>query len=697
MSRIRIRLHGRRFFWLTNRYEAVATMSAQLAEEVLRSLPESTPATSGRSMAVPVVVIGTGPVGIRVAQEILARDPHCPLVLFGDEPWQPYNRVQLSSLLAGELSWGALQNPLHTDTGSRVLQHHNCAVVSIDRERREIVDRQGRRHRYGTLILAVGSRPHIPSIPGISQSGVFRFRDMSDMQALAARKARSRATVILGGGLLGLEAARGLAKAGTRVTVVEHAPRIMPAQLDDEASARLKQQFETLGISILLGHSVQKVIGDGHITGVRLRDGSTLECDTLVVATGIRPNIDLARGCGLRVNRGIVIDDHCATSDPSIFAIGECTEHQGRIHGLVGPGLEQAAVLAHHLNGQTSAYHGSLSATRLKVVRRAVFSMGVVDEAEEPLWFKARFYRDEDNAVYRKLILRRNRLVGVIALGDWDELNRVQESVHSGRVLLPWQLRRFEREGRLWPAADALSVLDWPATAVVCNCTGVTHGALSTAVHSGCTRVEQLSQATGAGSVCGGCKPLLAQLAGAKSVPQELTGIRALALVSLLALPVLLGMGLPADLLIADSVQSLSYRIARLWQDSLWKQVSGFTLLGLGVIGLGLTLRKRSKHVTWGNYGHWRMLHGALGAAALAVLLLHTGLQAGAGLNAWLLLNFLALALAGALAGMGTAYAAFAMSRSGRQLQRWLSHAHLYIAWPLPVLLGFHVLSVYYF
>ncbi len=664
-------------------------MSAQFAENLVVAPPTA--------MDGPVIVIGTGPVGIRVAQEMLQCNPGRLLTLFGDEPWQPYNRVQLSALLAGEMSWGALQNPLRTDSSSRVLQHHNCAVVSIDRERKEVIDRVGRVHPYEKLILAVGSRPHLPSIPGISQEGVFRFRDMSDMQALAARNARSRRAVVLGGGLLGLEAARGLSRAGTEVTVIEHAPRIMPAQLDAAASAMLLEHFKALNINVILGDSILKVLGNGRLSGIRLRDAGTLDCDTLVIATGIRPNIDLARSCGLRVNRGIVIDDVCATSDPNIFAVGECAEHRGQVYGLVGPGIEQAAVLAHHLNGEEVRYTGSLTATRLKVVKHSVFSMGVIAEHDDPLWLRAQVYQDSAAGIYRKLIVRRGHLVGVIALGEWDELNRVQEALHSGRLLLPWQLRRFTTEGRLWPEEAELGVQDWPAKAVVCNCTGVTRGQLSAAMERGCQTVEKLMQDTGASTVCGSCRPLLADLTGAKAQPADLTGMRGLALTALIAVPILLALALPANVFYTDSVQSALYQLSRLWRDGLWKQVSGFSLLGLGVLGLVLTLRKRIDKIQWGRFGYWRFVHTLTGTLALLVLFLHTGLQFGSGLNAWLLTDYLLLALAGIGAALATAYAAPRSSRAARQLQRWANRAHLYIAWPLPVLLGFHVLSVYYF
>lgn len=639
----------------------------------------------------PVVVVGTGPVGIRVAQAILARDPQRELVLFGDEPWHPYNRVRLSSLLAGDLQWEELQNPLSSEALDNVAQHHNCAIVHIDTQRKELTDRDGRVHRYGTLILAMGSRPHIPAIPGISQEGVFSFRDLSDVLALSARKMRSRHTVVLGGGLLGLEAARGLNHAGTQVTVVEHAPHVMSAQLDQEAGELLAAQLEQSGIRIITGQAVQKVLGDGRVRAVRVHNAE-LPCDTLVIAAGIRPNIELARAAGLRVHRGIVIDDYCRTSDPDIYAIGECAEHRDQIYGLVGPGFEQAAVVAHRITGASADYLGSRTVARLKVLSQTVISMGDVQEADNPLWAKVLRYRAAETGAYRKLITRHGRLTGVIAIGDWPELSRIQEAVQTGRRLHPWQLWRFRRTGMLWPDGAATGIADWPADAIVCNCRGVTRGALTAAIAAGCSQTETLMACTGASTVCGSCRPLLAELTGAEAAPVETAGRRSALTASLLTAAVVMAFVALPPLPVADSVSDRLHQLGTLWRDGFWKQVSGFAMLGLALVGLSVSARKRIARVSVGKYGVWRAVHTVLGMSAILLLLLHTGLQGGERLNAWLLVNFLLLSL------LGTA-AAFAVTLSaGRSsLQRWLAKAHLYLAWPLPVLLGFHVLSVYYF
>lgn len=643
----------------------------------------------------PVVVVGTGPVGIRFVDELLKRSPHTPITLYGNEPWEPYNRVRLAGLLTGELNLAGIQNPLKLPNRHQVVQHHNCEIVSIHPANKQVCDRLGNRQSYSRLVLATGSNPHIPTIEGIDRGGIFTFRNLDDAQHLMARRTRSRYAVVLGGGLLGLETARGLQKYHTEVTVIEHASRLMAQQLDDAAADLLREQLMSLGIRVVLGDSVRRITGDTCIDGVELRSGRSIACDTLLIATGIRPNLVLARDAGIAVGRGIRVNDQMQTSDRSVFAIGECAEHRDRIYGLVAPGLEQAAVAAHSIAGGTSHYSGSHTTTRLKVVGVSVFSAGRTGERDVTSQLRTVSWRSYDSSRYRKLLLQRNRLVGAIAYGDWEETGRLQESVQRARRVWPWQLRRFQRYGRLWPDQDAANVNDWPAGAVVCQCTNTTRGTLSVALQAGHGTVEALSAETGAASVCGSCKPLLAELAGGQPLAAE-SGSRTLtwtAAVSLLAaLAMLLAPGIP----FAPSVQ-VDLRWDLLWRDGLFKQVSGFSLLGLGVLVSFISLRKRSGHLRLGSFGAWRVIHVLLGTLAAGTLIAHTGLRLGYHLNLYLMLSFVGLLLAGALAGgaIGLQHAlARGVAQRSRDLSLWM---HIILLWPLPALLGFHILKTYWF
>lgn len=643
-----------------------------------------------------VIVVGAGPVGTRVIQELHRLRPALRLVLVGDEPCLPYNRVRLSSALAGEVSWDSLAADSRVPEHANVMARYGCRIEAIDRSAREVVAAGGARMRYRHLVLALGSRPVVPALPGMQLAGVFTLRDMRDAQRLAARMVRSRHTIIVGGGLLGLEAARAMRRHHTRVTVIDHADRLMARQLDTEGGGLLAQRIAALGIEVLVGDGLLRVDGEDSVAGITLRSGRQVHADTLVVAAGIRPNVEIARAAGLQVGHGIRVDDLLRTNDPAIFAVGECAEHRGAVYGLLAPGYEQAAVVANAIAGIGQVrYAGSTSATKLKVMSCPVFSIG--DTGNEGLsnFDRVHRFRDPRNGVYRKLVLNRGRLTGAMAVGDWDEVGRLQEAVLRGRYVLPWQRTRFERCGSVWGDELGADVGAWPADATVCNCTGVTRGQLAEAMRKGCASVDALAGCTGASSVCGTCKPLLAQLVGAQASAQPVRGARTIALLgagAIAAAALLLLPGLPY----ADTVQG-DVHWDRLWRDGAWKQVSGFSLLAL-MLALGaLGLRKRWSFPAFGAFDLWRLVHVVLGMAVVAGLVVHTGGRTAGHLNAALSICVVGLALGGGIASwvLGREH-----EMDGARARAWRSTAlwsHILLLWPLPVLIAFHVLKTYWF
>lgn len=644
----------------------------------------------------PVIIVGAGPVGMRTAQELLRRDDKIPLVIFGDEPWEPYNRVRLSSLLSGELSWAATFDRLTLPAGAQVTQHFHCPVVGIDRDNRKVTDSKGAVYPYVRLILATGSRAHMPAVPGIALPGVFKFRDLNDAQLLLARRVRTRHTIVIGGGLLGLEAARAMQRFNTEVTVVEHSPRLMNRQLDAGAAERLREHLMTLGLRVVLHDSVRRIIGEQSVQGVELRSGRTLDCDTVVVATGIVPNVELALQAKLSVGRGIRVNDHMQTSDPRIYAVGECAEHRGQVYGLVGPGFEQAAVAAHGILVGRARYQGSIAAARLKVVGQPVFSMGPVTDDDAPRDAASLVFERPSAHVYRKLIIKRGRLLGAVALGNWDQLGRLQEAITRRRMVWPWQRRRFRRDGNLWPAAQLDAIAHWPAGTVICNCTGVTRGALSRAIDSGCTTLSSVVQCTGASSVCGSCRPLVVELVGDSALSETTREQVAIQNVSIAALVMAVLTCLMPAIGALDSVQA-TVRWDVLWTDGLVKQISGYSLLGLSLVGLLLSLRKRVKRFKWGEVANWQVIHVVLGAAILIGLFAHTGFSLGENLNKFLVLDFIALLLVGAVGGVLIGLQPRLRAGSAKKWRDRLLWAHILAFWPLPILLAFHITSVYYF
>ncbi|MGL4290036.1 MAG: NAD(P)/FAD-dependent oxidoreductase [Phreatobacter sp.] len=398
-------------------------------------------------MSEPLVVIGNGMASARFVEELgkQALGRYSVLVI-GAEPTLAYNRVLLSSLLAGEVEAGDIQLKSRSWWQSQgVTLVYGRRAAAIDPAAKLVTLENGTHIPFAKLVLATGSLPIRLPKPGMDLPGVLTFRDHGDVAAMLAATGPAARAVVIGGGLLGIEAAHGLARTGTHVTLIHLMDRLMERQLDAEAAGLLKQALEQRGIKVMLGADTAAIEGDGCVEAVRLADGRVLAADMVVSAVGIRPNADLARSAGLSLGRGIVVDDRMATSHPDIHAIGECAEHRGTCYGLVEPAYEQGQVLARHLAGRPAAYAGTVLATNLKVSGVPVFSAGDFIGAagtEIVVW------RDPGLGTYRKLVLRDDILVGAVLFGEtgdglWyldlirrgERLGRLREAVVFGRAL----------------------------------------------------------------------------------------------------------------------------------------------------------------------------------------------------------------------------------------------------------------------
>ncbi len=395
----------------------------------------------------PIVIIGNGVTGMHAARELLRRKPTQPLVIFGEEPCQPYNRLKLSSLLAGKMHLAGVTTELAVNESSNVEQRYGYAVTRIDPAWRMVTDSSGKVLLYRKLILALGSLPHHQKIPGNTLNGVFNFHTLSDAEKLIARRMRSRRTLVIGGGLVGLEAACGMLQAHTEVAIIDHADRLLNRQLDVDGSKRLLDYIESLGIGVLLNSAVKIITGDDRVTGVELYNGHTIACDTVIIATGTLPNAGLAKESGIKTEKGIKVNDVMQTSVPDIYAIGECVEHHDRVQGLVEPGLEQAEIAVDHLCGGSSRYEGFVESTTLKALGVNVFSVGPMAEPASSPLVKNHTYSSA--SVYRSIRMRRYRLLGAVAIGDWPEQRRLREWISKERWIMPWQLWRFRASGKL--------------------------------------------------------------------------------------------------------------------------------------------------------------------------------------------------------------------------------------------------------
>ena len=377
--------------------------------------PSGAPRPSGRRR---LVVVGNGMAGMRALEELLSAAPHLyDITVFGGEPRGGYNRVLLSSMLSGERDFDQIagHDVAWYDEHSITL-HSGDPVVSIDRVRREVVSRSGLRCGFDRLLLATGATPACLGVPGESLPGVRAFRDVEDVEAMLGAAAKGGRAVVIGGGLLGVEAAAGLAIRGMTVTLLHNSDNLMDRQLDAEAGNLLRESLAQRGIDIRMGVRTQEIVGGQRVEAVVLENGTRIAADLVVTAIGIRPNIALARDAGLQCDRGILVDDTMQTYDPRIWAIGECIQHRNNTFGLVAPLWDQASVCAAHLAEWGSArYSAPPPAASLKVTGIDVFSAGDLHEDQDS---QSIVLRDPERGIYKRIVLRGNRVCGAVLYGE---------------------------------------------------------------------------------------------------------------------------------------------------------------------------------------------------------------------------------------------------------------------------------------
>ncbi|MEF3303971.1 nitrite reductase large subunit NirB [Paenibacillus sp. GYB003] len=466
-----------------------------------------------------LVLIGNGMAGVRAIEHLLKLAPDAyDITIFGAEPHPNYNRIMLSSVLAGGANMSEIvinDWDWYKDNGIRLFAGHT--VTRIDTDRRIVYSDQGVHADYDALVLATGSNPFMLPLPGADKQGVIAFRDIKDCEAMLEASKTYKKAAVIGGGLLGLEAARGLLHLGMDVSVVHIHHYLMERQLDETASNMLRHELEAQGMTFLLRRQTESILGKKRVTGLRFADGSEVEADLVVMAVGIKPNVELARASGIAVNRGIVVDDFLQTSVAGVYAVGECAEHRGIAYGLVAPLYEQGAVLAKRLAGvETSGYAGSVTSTKLKVSGVDVFSGGQYDG---PPGTRTLRYQDEVDGIYKKIVLKDDKLVGAVLFGDTSEGARLFSLIRSGESVAGKEkelLGLVPGGSGSGSGASAASRLEAMADdEIVCGCNGVSKGTIAEAIRSkGCTTVGAVRACTKASGSCGGCKPLVEGLIG---------------------------------------------------------------------------------------------------------------------------------------------------------------------------------------
>ena len=465
-----------------------------------------------------LVLVGNGMAGVRTLEELLKIAPdRYDVTVFGAEPHPNYNRILLSPVLAGEQTLEQIVlNPLAWYAEHGITLHTGKTVVAIDRIKRRVIAGDGTEAGYDRLLLATGSLPFVPPLPGKDLQGVLAYRDIADTQAMIAAAARYRHAVVIGGGLLGLEAANGLAQRGMQVSVAHLMPWLMERQLDETAGALLRQSLQARGIRFELGAQTEALIPDkeGRVMAVRFKDGREIPADLVVMAAGIRPNTALAERAGIHCSRGVVVSDTLQTvTDPRIYAVGECAAHRGIAYGLVAPLFEQGKVCATHLaHFGIGRYTGSQVSTKLKVTGIDLFSAGDFmggTGCEDIL------LSDPYGGVYKKLVIRGDKLVGACLYGDTVDASWYFKLIRDGRSVAGIRDKLMFGESNLGDAghqgqnkAAAMADAD-----EVCGCNGVSKGAICKAIkEKGLFTLDEVRKHTKASASCGSCTGLVEQL-----------------------------------------------------------------------------------------------------------------------------------------------------------------------------------------
>lgn len=458
-----------------------------------------------------LILIGNGMAGVRTIEEVLnVSGEEFEITIFGSEPHPNYNRILLSKVLQGDTEVKDITlNDWEWYQENNIQLHTGETVIKIDAEMKTVFSDSGRVERYDELILATGSNPFILPIAGADKKGVTAFRDISDTDEMLEASKKYKKAAVIGGGLLGLEAARGLLNLGMDVSVIHLAPSLMERQLDPIAGKLLQKELENQGMKFLLEKQTEAIIGNDRAEGLRFKDGTEIEADLVVMAVGIKPNTKLAKESGLSVNRGIIVNDYLQTNIPHVYAVGECAEHDGIAYGLVAPLYEQAKVLAKHICGNhTDPYKGSVVSTQLKVSGVNVFSAGDFIEGEDK---KAIKVFDDQDGIYKKIVLRGNQIVGAVLFGDTNEGSRLFSMIQKqADVSGTSKVSILQPAGEL---AGSSLVESMSAEEMICGCNGVSKGTIVHAIQKqGCSSVDEIKACTSASRSCGGCKPLVAEL-----------------------------------------------------------------------------------------------------------------------------------------------------------------------------------------
>lgn len=457
-------------------------------------------------------------VGHKFCEKLIHKSDAFELIVFGEEPRIAYDRVHLSSYFDGKTADDLSLSTMEWYTSNNITLHLGDSVTEINRKGKIVHSQNGLSQAYDFLIIATGSSPFVPNIPGVEKDGVFVYRTIEDLDKMKAHASKCKSAAVMGGGLLGLEAGKALLDLGIQEThIVEFASRLMPRQIDDAGSKLLQSKLHQLNLNVHLNKNTSNILGDQEITGLAFADGSQLDLDMLVISAGIRPRDEIARLCGLEVSSrgGIVVNEFMQTSDECIFAIGECALFNNMIYGLVAPGYEMAEIAASYLCEHKKEFHGFDMSTKLKLIGVDVASFGNPFISEPDC--TTIIFEDTHKGVYKRINITNDgqQLLGGILIGDAEAYNILLQTVNN-KIVLPPNPEDLILGARGSESQGGAGVMNLPDDALICSCEAVSKGTICSLISSGAaSNINEIKQCTGAGTGCGGCVPLVKDLINA--------------------------------------------------------------------------------------------------------------------------------------------------------------------------------------
>jgi nitrite reductase (NADH) large subunit len=660
--------------------ESVPRVQAQRHPSVLRE--GAFPARNRQRL----IIVGNGMVSHRLCARLVEYDPtRYQITVFSEERIPAYDRVHLGEVLNGRDPRSLLLATEEWYRDHQITLRLGDPVVGLDLSRRIVRSARGVQLEYDRLVLATGSVPVTPTIKVDDWSRVFVLRTAEDVDRVRAGAEGARSAVVVGGGLLGLETASTLRDAGLELTVLERNPYVMQPHLELGAAVALKEMLEERGIALAMQTTVSSITQDGPRKRLVLTDGRTLLADFVVLATGARPRDNLgAWGVATHPRGGFVVNDLLQTSDPAVFAVGECAVFGERPFGTVAPGYVMAECLAQTLMDRAVHFRPPAPAVRLKIAGLPVAVAGAPEPGSEPTVVA-------HDGEHRTLRVKNGQLVAATAVGPWRDWERVEDAVRRKRPVSHWRIERFTRGESLWP--DEPSATGRPDEQLICTCNRVDYGTICGAIRGGCKSVADIAIRTGATRTCGSCVPVIERILALDAPPLQQAAPR-----RSVALPALGVLALLATALLVAARPVLVRWLPRhlpfwdeLWRAPLAQQITGFATVGLVALALILPLRRKLQRFP-GSVTLWRIVHTVVGGLAIAALAAHTGLRLGMHLNLYLSIGFLSLAGMGGLATFWPWG-----QRPPGPVARALRFLHLTLFWPALALIALHVLVIYTF